>query len=49
MQAFLARSGLARQKFPEELHVLDSIPTTAIGKIIKAELRRIALGEASNG
>lgn len=51
MQSFLIGAGLARQKIPEALHILPSIPTTAVGKIVKAELRRIAMGEqpASGG
>ncbi len=44
MQAFLASSGLARQKFPEELHVMDALPTNSIGKILKSELKLIAAG-----
>ena len=44
MQDFLARAGLARQKFPEELHVVDALPTNSIGKILKSELKLIAAG-----
>jgi acyl-CoA synthetase (AMP-forming)/AMP-acid ligase II len=47
MQSFLASSGLARQKFPEELHVLESIPTSSIGKVMKSELRRMAMADPS--
>jgi acyl-CoA synthetase (AMP-forming)/AMP-acid ligase II len=43
MQDFLTGAGLARQKIPEALHVLPSIPTNSIGKIVKADLKRIAL------
>jgi acyl-CoA synthetase (AMP-forming)/AMP-acid ligase II len=46
MQAFLAGAGLARQKFPEDLHVMASIPTNSVGKIVKAELKRIAIAGA---
>ncbi len=42
MQDFLRQSGLARQKFPEELHVMDALPTNSIGKILKSELKLIA-------
>jgi acyl-CoA synthetase (AMP-forming)/AMP-acid ligase II len=42
MQDFLARTGLARQKFPEELHVMDKLPTSSIGKVLKSELKLIA-------
>jgi acyl-CoA synthetase (AMP-forming)/AMP-acid ligase II len=48
MQAFLARAGLARQKFPEELHVLPALPMNAIGKVMKTELKRIAAGTPPN-
>ena len=34
------RAGLARQKWPEELHVLDDFPRTATGKVQKYILRR---------
>lgn len=47
MQSFLSAAGLARQKFPEQLHILPDIPTNAVGKIIKADLRTIALGEGA--
>ncbi len=36
----LARTGLARQKWPEELRVVDDFPRTAAGKIRKVDLRR---------
>jgi acyl-CoA synthetase (AMP-forming)/AMP-acid ligase II len=42
MQAFLASAGLARQKFPEELHVVDALPTNSIGKVLKSELKLMA-------
>ncbi|MFZ2176034.1 MAG: hypothetical protein WAW17_18735 [Rhodococcus sp. (in: high G+C Gram-positive bacteria)] len=35
-----AASGLARQKTPERLLVVDELPRTAVGKIRKADLRR---------
>ena len=35
----LARTGLARQKWPEELRVVDDFPRTAAGKIRKVDLR----------
>ncbi len=34
------QAGLARQKWPEELHVLDELPRTATGKVQKYILRR---------
>ena len=36
----LARVGLARQKWPEELRVVQDFPRTASGKIRKVDLRR---------
>jgi acyl-CoA synthetase (AMP-forming)/AMP-acid ligase II len=33
-------SGLARQKTPERLVILDALPRTALGKVRKADLRR---------
>ncbi|HLG89393.1 MAG TPA: AMP-binding protein [Alphaproteobacteria bacterium] len=36
---FLDRAGLARQKFPERLELLDSLPMTASGKVQKFKLR----------
>jgi non-ribosomal peptide synthetase component E (peptide arylation enzyme) len=40
MRRHLEASGLARQKWPEELRVLAELPRTPSGKIVKAELRR---------
>jgi acyl-CoA synthetase len=42
----LARVGLARQKWPEELRVVDDFPRTAAGKVRKVELRRRLRAEA---
>jgi acyl-CoA synthetase (AMP-forming)/AMP-acid ligase II len=39
LSAHLARVGLARQKWPEELRVVDDFPRTASGKIRKVDLR----------
>jgi acyl-coenzyme A synthetase/AMP-(fatty) acid ligase len=39
IQAHFAASGLARQKTPERLVVVDAIPRTALGKVRKADLR----------
>jgi acyl-CoA synthetase (AMP-forming)/AMP-acid ligase II len=39
VQAHLAAEGLPRQKWPEELHVVDDFPRTPSGKIRKRELR----------
>jgi acyl-CoA synthetase len=38
--AQLARGGLARQKWPEELRVVPDFPRTASGKVRKVDLRR---------
>ncbi|MFB4298728.1 AMP-binding protein [Actinomadura sp. NTSP31] len=40
MRAHLERVGLARQKWPEELHVVEDFPRTASGKVQKFRLRR---------
>jgi acyl-CoA synthetase (AMP-forming)/AMP-acid ligase II len=43
MIAHLETVGLAKQKFPERLHVVASLPVNAIGKIQKSELKALAL------
>jgi acyl-CoA synthetase len=40
LRAHLARAGLARQKWPEELHTVPEFPRTASGKVQKFVLRR---------
>jgi acyl-CoA synthetase (AMP-forming)/AMP-acid ligase II len=40
LQRHFAASGLARQKTPARLVVVDSLPRTALGKVRKAELRK---------
>jgi non-ribosomal peptide synthetase component E (peptide arylation enzyme) len=41
--AFLEQAGLARQKFPEHVELVDDLPRTASGKVQKTVLRsRIA-------
>lgn len=45
MQAFLAEFGMAKQKFPEELHIRDSFPMNAIGKVLKEELKATRMAE----
>ena len=42
MRRFLETYGLARQKCPEELHVLEALPTNAIGKVMKMDLKAMA-------
>ncbi len=39
VRATLERAGLARQKWPEELHAVDEFPRTASGKVQKFVLR----------
>jgi len=39
IQHFLEKTKLAKQKFPEKLFLLDSMPTTASGKVLKHVLR----------
>ena len=36
----LERAGLARQKWPEEIHAVDDFPRTASGKVRKYILRK---------
>lgn len=40
LRAHFAASGLAPQKTPERLAILDALPRTALGKVRKAELRK---------
>jgi non-ribosomal peptide synthetase component E (peptide arylation enzyme) len=37
--AWVARAGMAKQKWPERCEVLDALPKTTIGKVHKAALR----------
>jgi acyl-CoA synthetase (AMP-forming)/AMP-acid ligase II len=46
MTAHLETLGLARQKFPERLHVVSSFPVNSIGKVRKAELKILAVNAA---
>ena len=39
LRAHLAAAGLARQKWPEEIHRVDDFPRTASGKVRKYVLR----------
>jgi acyl-CoA synthetase (AMP-forming)/AMP-acid ligase II len=43
MTAHLDGLGLARQKFPERLHVVSSLPVNSVGKIQKSELKALAI------
>jgi len=42
IRGFFADAGIARQKTPERLTLLDALPRNASGKVLKHELRRIA-------
>lgn len=42
MTRHLAGLGMARQKFPERLHVVAELPMNTVGKVQKPELRAIA-------
>ena len=41
--AFLAQRGLARQKHPERLRLVETLPTNSMGKVLKRELQRLAI------
>jgi acyl-CoA synthetase (AMP-forming)/AMP-acid ligase II len=43
LSAYLNVRGLARQKWPEHVEYIESLPKTASGKVQKHELRRMAL------
>ena len=45
MTEFLSQRGLARQKFPEHLRVVASLPTNSVGKVLKRELQALAASE----
>jgi len=40
LSAFLATQGLAKQKWPEALEIVDEFPRTDSGKILRAKLKR---------
>lgn len=42
MVRHLEQIGMARQKFPERLHVVNEVPLNTVGKVQKAELRALA-------
>ena len=49
LQAHLEASGLGRQKWPEEVRVVDDLPRTPSGKVRKADLRRQLREERGSG
>jgi non-ribosomal peptide synthetase component E (peptide arylation enzyme) len=48
LRRHFAASGLAKQKTPEKLMIVDELPRTAVGKIRKADLRRKYFTKADN-
>jgi acyl-CoA synthetase (AMP-forming)/AMP-acid ligase II len=44
VRSHLANVGLARQKWPESLHVVDELPRTPSGKVQKFRLREQLVG-----
>lgn len=44
LRSHFVKAGLAKQKTPERLAIVDSLPRTAMGKVRKAELRRLHFG-----
>ena len=46
MRSFLDELGIAKQKYPEELHILDKLPVNSIGKVIKAQLKEELLARS---
>lgn len=40
VRVFMEQRGVMRQKVPEQLEVLDTLPRNATGKVLKTELRR---------
>jgi len=48
IKAFLLNRNIAKFKFPERVAVVERLPISAAGKILRRELRRIAAGEATN-
>jgi acyl-CoA synthetase (AMP-forming)/AMP-acid ligase II len=40
LRAFCAAEGLAKQKCPEQLELVDELPRNPMGKVVKPELRR---------
>jgi non-ribosomal peptide synthetase component E (peptide arylation enzyme) len=44
LREHFAAAGLAKQKTPERLVFVDELPRTALGKVRKAELRRMHFG-----
>jgi acyl-CoA synthetase (AMP-forming)/AMP-acid ligase II len=47
MAGFLQQQGLTRYKWPEQVHLVDVLPTTPTGKLDRARLRTIVAGSAT--
>jgi non-ribosomal peptide synthetase component E (peptide arylation enzyme) len=41
VRAFLMRRGLAKYKLPDELRIIEAMPTNAVGKVLRRELRTL--------
>ncbi|MFF3573252.1 class I adenylate-forming enzyme family protein [Nocardia jiangxiensis] len=48
LRGHFAASGLAKQKTPEKLAIVDELPRTAVGKIRKSDLRKTYFGKVEN-
>lgn len=46
LKRHFAESGLAKQKIPERLIIVDEFPRTALGKVLKTEIRKRYFGTA---
>jgi len=46
IRQFFISSGVARQKTPERLLIVDALPRNASGKVLKHELRRLQPADA---
>jgi acyl-CoA synthetase (AMP-forming)/AMP-acid ligase II len=49
LRAHFAASGLARQKTPERLAIVEELPRTSLGKVRKAQLRTDHFGAGGSG
>ncbi len=48
IQAHLSACGLGRQKWPEELRLVEDLPRTSSGKVRKTELRQVLRSEGAD-
>jgi non-ribosomal peptide synthetase component E (peptide arylation enzyme) len=42
---FLEEQGMAKYKFPEFIEIVDSLPRTPVGKLLKKDLRQALKGK----